>query len=240
MNKVIEISDRPNCDIIALSFPHPPTSINWSVFGIFHSDKNEDKLIVGSIESGGRQQHWKFGVFPNEYNFRVSNAMLVYHKYQYHCLDVKGRLGKFEDPHGGDVTWNIVPRIGFKGLKLRAVNQTFLAAGEDGDIFAVVVSCDNTEVSVYKLDPFEFEWIPVENLRDRMLFLSETASFGAKATRSAMGNKIYFPKFYGTSGVFYSLSTKKYRSYDGRFAANEPYMLENMSTATWIQPYYPS
>lgn len=126
------------------------------------------------------------------------------------------------------------------------VNRTFLAfigeggGGDDGEIFAVIVSHVNTKISIYKLNQSEKEWIPVNNLKDKMSFLSETVSFGAIAPRPQMSNKIYFPKFYGKSGVFYSLFTQKYHSYDGRFSGKEPYMVEDIATATWIQPNYPS
>ncbi|CAI9116299.1 OLC1v1017407C1 [Oldenlandia corymbosa var. corymbosa] len=253
MNR-IDIDIGPNYDIIALSFPFPPTISDWSIFGIFQSDDPllRHQIILGNINSGERQS-WHYKYFVNQNNIRISNGTLVYQDDQYYCLDVKGRVYAVQDPHGDNITfkyWCRPPifkvgpsRVGAAPSRFLDTNQSFLAAGleeDGGGIFAVIVSRDETKVSVYEFCRRECKWFPVENLRGRMLFVSETASFVAKATNPRMSNKIYFPKFYGASGVFYSLKTKKYHSYDGRFSSKESYTLQDMpSTATWIQPSLP-
>ncbi|CAI9115653.1 OLC1v1016617C1 [Oldenlandia corymbosa var. corymbosa] len=239
-NNRIEVSDWPTCHIIALTFPFPPTSSDWSVFGIFHCVQYPDKFTVGRIENG-KKPYWTFHFFSNPYKFQVCSNTLAYHNDRYYCLDMKGRLAIFfKDPDGIEmkVTWiDESTGIRFIGLKSRLLNRSFLAPGDDGEIFAAVISHRDPEVPVYKFDYLQTMWIPVENLRDTMLFVSEIASFVAKAPIcSHMGNKIYFPKFYRKNGVFYSLHTKKYHLYNGRFVDEKPYRLDNMAMGTWIQP----
>ncbi|CAI9108488.1 OLC1v1008086C1 [Oldenlandia corymbosa var. corymbosa] len=225
--------------VTAMSFDFPPTSSSWSVFGVFYHEEGElaGLISVANVKSGKRSQNWRVrNIFKKPDNFQVSTGALVSHNDRYYFLDVKGRVALFDPEHRRQYFYS--QPIGFRDVNSENVNQSFLVAGLDGgDVFAVIVSHDATKVSVYKLNPGNKRWVRVESLENIMVFVSVTSSFWAKAAEKWMGNKIYFPKFHGENGIFYSLTTQKYHSYDGRFSTQEPSQLIDMDSATWIQPY---
>jgi hypothetical protein len=66
-----------------------------------------------------------------------------------------------------------------------------------------------------------------------MLFVGNT-SFSAKAKFPGMENKIYFPRFYGQSIVFYSLETNNYRTFENE-VVNFESVREPLNSG-WIEP----
>jgi hypothetical protein len=88
-------------------------------------------------------------------------------------------------------------------------------------------------VRIFKLNESTMTWTKVESLGNYMLFVGKT-SFSAVAKISGMENKIYFPRFYDQSIVFYSLETKKYHTFE-----NEVVNFESVREAhncSWIEP----
>lgn len=61
-------------------------------------------------------------------------------------------------------------------------------------------------------------WEVVENLGDKILYISCGLCFAEKNRIQGKGNRIYFPKFYGKGGVYYSLETKEYHSVGGDYS----------------------
>ena len=55
-----------------------------------------------------------------------------------------------------------------------------------------------------------------------------------------MGNKIFFPKFNGKDGVFYSLVSKRYHTYGDDVCKNpcEIKELKEFVWATWVLPEF--
>ncbi|CAI9114958.1 OLC1v1015785C1 [Oldenlandia corymbosa var. corymbosa] len=165
---------------------------------------------------------------------------IVYQNNQYYLLDVKGRLGIYSPEQRVKFDFSSWT-VGFLDLDQKLVNLSFLAAGgeEDGpEIYAVILSHNGTKVWVYGFNPAENIWVRVENLSGIMVFDSDTAYFWTRATVPLMGNKIYFPEFHGKDGVFYSLTTKKYHSYDGRFSGEGLHGCKDYlaSSSIWIKP----
>ncbi|CAI9103781.1 OLC1v1002332C1 [Oldenlandia corymbosa var. corymbosa] len=236
-NQKIHIPDAwvPSHNIMALTCTSSPTSSDCSVFLICCF---QGLMVFGCAQNGSGVWVWRFCISGKLINFPISNCAILSHndEYLYYCLDVKGRVAIF---HTGRFKWYFKKsrRVGWADVPSKLVNRSYLAAGDDGkEAYAVIVSHNATQVRVYKLNPSEATWIRVENLRDKMLFVSGTTSFVARATEKRMGNKIYFPKFHGKNGVFYSLTTKKYHSYDGQFPTEDPSgLIDVASSSTWIQ-----
>ena len=107
----------------------------------------------------------------------------------------------------------------------------------NGDILSVFVHCGgDRRVCFYKLDFSKMVWEKIENLGNRMLYISNTTSFSTNSTIREMGNKIFFPKFTSKDGVFYSLVSKRYHTYGDDVHANprEIKELKEFVWATWV------
>ncbi|CAK9138855.1 unnamed protein product, partial [Ilex paraguariensis] len=148
----------------------------------------------------------------------------------YYWLDTAGNLGIF-DPKDNECSWTVCDK------PLRRLNnsqQSFMIES-DGELFTVFVGCDGRQVHVFKLDFSEEAWHEVQSLGDKMVHVSYRSSFSEKAVVRGTGNKIYFPKFYGGNGVFYSLGTRKFHSFVGNFSKEDFYDMKDMKHCTWIK-----
>ncbi|GFP91937.1 hypothetical protein PHJA_001337800 [Phtheirospermum japonicum] len=80
------------------------------------------------------------------------------------------------------------------------------------------------------------KWELVEDIGDKVLYLSPGSSFGDTARTKSTANTIRFPKFRGDVAVFYSLRDRKYHSLDGEYEADNAYGLKILDFASWIMP----
>lgn len=104
-------------------------------------------------------------------------------------------------------------------------------------ILAVLVTHDDRKVNVFRLSPQSNKkrWELVDNLGDKVLFVSRTTSFAATAPRRSMANMIYFPKIDGDNNVvFCFLDTRRYHSCSGDYSSNNSYGFMDLNFATWI------
>lgn len=231
----------PKFYILAMRLFSPPTAAEWSVVGIFDNrlkyseiDSIENtgsyKLQIGVLSS--ESNRWTYYNFRDRRDFQASNGTLVLHRGYYCSLDVKGRLTMI-DPR--DMRWWVAP-LKLNGSFRKVMLQNFLVE-VDETLLAVFVTGDGRKVSVYGLrNCGGSKWERITDLGDNMLYVSRTTSFCEVAVNKSMANKIFFPKFYGDSGVFYSLATKSYHSYDGKFCSKHSYGLKDIDSGIWIQP----
>lgn len=91
-------------------------------------------------------------------------------------------------------------------MKLKLRNNTQLLPTLENHVFVLVESCGeilivrmmgnggcNLNCDVFRADLTEMEWMKVENLGDRMLFLSHGSSISVSAREmSCKGNRIYY------------------------------------------------
>ncbi|XP_058784044.1 uncharacterized protein LOC131658807 [Vicia villosa] len=95
-------------------------------------------------------------------------------------------------------------------------------------INSFIVECNGNQLSVFEgpfgkwveifeLNKLTMTWTKVESLVNHMYFVGNT-SFFAKGKIAGMENKIYFPRFYGGSTVFYSSETKKFYTFEDEVA----------------------
>jgi len=89
-------------------------------------------------------------------------------------------------------------------------------------------------VQVFKLNESTMTWMKIESLKNHMLFVGKT-SFSVVANIPGMENKIYFPRFYDQSIVFYSLETNNYHTFENDEVVNFHHMREQLD-GCWIQP----
>ncbi|KAL3513799.1 hypothetical protein ACH5RR_026516 [Cinchona calisaya] len=227
--------DIPRSDyrFIALSFSQPPSSSNWSIVGIF-SQMSSNTLIVGEISCG--EDVWRNYAFQTRYKLHVSHSSPVLHQGKYYFLDVSGHLVRFiPDMTYGDKSLRTLPVNRPRRRFQSSVHQSFMAE-VNGQLLSVLVSSDLRRIHAEKIDASTNRREAVQDLGGLTLYISHTGTFSQVAATPSMANKIYLPKFYGESGVFYSLITKKYHSYNGTFSSTEPYQLKDLEFGTWIQP----
>ncbi|WJX92391.1 hypothetical protein P8452_74039 [Trifolium repens] len=107
----------------------------------------------------------------------------------------------------------------------------------DGNLLLVFESPFAKGVYIFKLNESTMTWTRVESLKNHMLFVGKT-SFSVVANIPGMENKIYFPRFYGQSIVFYSLETNNYHTFQNE-VVNFHHVREHLS-GSWIQPKWSS
>ncbi|EYU42389.1 hypothetical protein MIMGU_mgv1a018875mg, partial [Erythranthe guttata] len=106
----------------------------------------------------------------------------------------------------------------------------------DGEIWGVFVMNNDRKVEVLKFDLSDKCWNKVESLGDKCLYVSPNGSFAEDCDGgSDKANKIYFNKFHGKNGVWYSLSSGMYHSVGGDFASKDAYGLTQVDYSTWIK-----
>ncbi|PIN10680.1 hypothetical protein CDL12_16722 [Handroanthus impetiginosus] len=106
----------------------------------------------------------------------------------------------------------------------------------DGDIWCVFVTSNERRVSIQKLDLSKKRWIKIESLGDKCLYISINGSFAETSNVGGTANKIYFNKFYGKSGVMYSMTSRRYYSIGGGFASKDAYELTEVDYGVWLEP----
>ncbi|EYU17475.1 hypothetical protein MIMGU_mgv1a019176mg, partial [Erythranthe guttata] len=172
--------------------------------------------------------------------FNLSRACPpILHDGKIYFLDVKGNVAVFDM---NNVVWSLV--IYSRCLKKRRLRKNMIIKehflikpGGEEAIFAVFVVHDEIKVKVFKLMD-EFRWKLVENLGDRVFYVSHTSAFGYTTDNKSksMANKIFFPKIHDDNVVFYSLETHRYHSFEGDYSSHNCYNFEILNFATWVIP----
>ncbi|PIN00440.1 hypothetical protein CDL12_27052 [Handroanthus impetiginosus] len=110
----------------------------------------------------------------------------------------------------------------------------------DGDIWCVFVTGNERRIIIRKLNLSEHLWMKLESLGNKCLYVSTIGSFAESSDVSGMGNKIYFNKFHGESGITFSLTSGRYYSFGGGFASKDASGVPEGCYGVWLKPtlYY--
>ncbi|KAK6115078.1 hypothetical protein DH2020_007347 [Rehmannia glutinosa] len=186
------------------------------------------------------EDEWEINEYrPNKNEFLVSRGAPVLHRGLLYFLDVKGNVATFNMSKCDDCKPRL--HVKFRCLRRRRLGNKikehflFKIKGEEA-LFAVFLLHEERKVNMYRLLEPEMKWEPVEDIGDKILYLSHASSFGDTAFLKNMANRIYFSRFHGDSAVFYTLSSGKYHSLDGDYSENNSYGLKRLDFATWITP----
>jgi hypothetical protein len=139
--------------------------------------------------------------------FPLYNINPVFHNGLFYYLSIKGKLAVI-DAVGG-LSWKELvepPCSGYFNSFLVECN---------GNLLSIFEASFGKWVQVFMLNESTMTWIKVKSLENYMLFVGKT-SLSSMAKIHGMENKIYFPRFYGQSIVFYSLETKNYHTFDNQ------------------------
>ncbi|KAK2999419.1 hypothetical protein RJ639_006648 [Escallonia herrerae] len=114
---------------------------------------------------------------------------------------------------------------------------------DEEDIMSVFVGVEGfkrgAKISVFRLDRLKMEWQEIEELGDKMLFLSDSTCLSATSHIPGMENKIYFPKLprlHGRYGVFYSLATGMHQTFGNDFSSTNLGDTRELLNCSWIEP----
>ncbi|KAK6115049.1 hypothetical protein DH2020_007318 [Rehmannia glutinosa] len=236
-NRKIELPCKLRFGYTTLCFLHPPTSPDCVIVGIGTPDSN-NVMKICVLRHG--EDEWEINEYrPNKNEFLVSRGAPVLHRGLLYFLDVKGNVATFNMSKCDDCKPRL--HVKFRCLRRRRLGNKikehflFKIKGEEA-LFAVFLLHEERKVNMYRLLEPEMKWEPVEDIGDKVLYLSHASSFGDTAYLKNMANRIYFSRFHGDSAVFYSLNSGKYHSLDGDYSENNSYGLKRLNFATWITP----
>ncbi|KAG8370538.1 hypothetical protein BUALT_Bualt14G0127400 [Buddleja alternifolia] len=218
-------------------FFHPPTSPQCFIFGIADHDKSTN-LPIGMLKQ--EEDKWtSYCYCSNKFPFLVSSCTPVLHRGFVYCLDMNGNIGTFDiNGQFSRRSWVVYTKCLSPPRRRCTIKQHFLFKiyGKKKMIFVVFVEHDERKVNVFRLLEPEMKWESVEDLGDKMLWVSHSAAFAETAPKKSMANRIYFPMFHGDKGVFYSLNTRKYHSFEVDYTNINSYGLKEFRFATWYTP----
>ncbi|KAL3538651.1 hypothetical protein ACH5RR_002017 [Cinchona calisaya] len=223
--------DLPRIDykVSSVTFTNPPTSNDCEIVGFSTVD---DVIRVYSIKRG--KESWTEHEFKNRFCVVLSRCNPVLHGWRYYCLGTKGNLVVY-DPKKNTVHRTGSPNHIWAHFEDSDCRHYMLES--EGDIFAVFVACSGRHICICRLNLSKMVWEMAEDLlEDKMLFVSRPASFLKKALVRGTGNKIYFPRFHGDNGLFYSLATKRYHTFGGGSCYESFHNSKERLYCTWMKP----
>ncbi|KAK6132267.1 hypothetical protein DH2020_033967 [Rehmannia glutinosa] len=236
-NRKIELPCKHPLGYTTICFFHPPTSPDCVVVGIATPYFGEVVVKIVVLRHG--ENKWEVNKYRHGKRFLVSRGAPVLHRGLLYFLDVKGNVATF-DMSKRDCKLRFV--IKFRCLRQRRIDSKikehflFKIKGEE-NLFAVFLMYEERKVNMFKLLEPEMKWELVEDIGDKVLYLSHVSSFGDTAYLKNMENRIYFPRFHGDSAVYYSLSSGKYHSLDQNYnSSNNSCLLKRWDFAVWITP----
>jgi hypothetical protein len=157
------------------------------------------------------------------------NVSPVFHNGLFYFLSKSGKLAVIEAT-GENIRWIVLEEL---QAPCSTCFKNFLVEC-DGNLLSVFESPFAKGVQVFKLNESTMTWMKVKSLKNHMIFVGKT-SFSAVANIPGMENKIYFPRFYGKSVVFYSLETNNYHTFQNDEVVNFHHTRECLN-GTWIRP----
>ncbi|KAK2393919.1 hypothetical protein QL285_055815 [Trifolium repens] len=213
---------------------------NIRCFGMSHSPTSSRCVIVELVKDlsiinpiatayinfrGGNYRLFTFdsGKFPHY------NTNPAFHNGLFYFLSKTGELAVIEVTRE-NIRWKVLEEL---QAPCNTCFNNFLV-GCDDNLLSVFESPFAKGVQVFKLNKSTMKWMKVESLKNHMLFVGKT-SFSVVANIPGMENKIYFPRFYRKSIVFYSLETNNYHTFENDEVVNFHHMREHLN-GTWIQP----
>ncbi|WCJ33937.1 F-box family protein [Euphorbia peplus] len=206
----------------SMSFSSPPTSSNCFVIGMTWDGRF-------AITNRG-EENWEFyGTFKIAEEY-VSCSHLVLCGNRCYAIGDDSNILVF------DLKQKVTKSIGTPfPWRSSLVEATYLVENE-AELSVVIVFSDEQKVYVSKMNESKRQWMPIEALRNTMLFVSKTSSMLKPAPVKASSNKIYFPKILNNQMyVPYCLDTKKYTSFLRDYISGSPWNVKQWVNCAWIE-----
>ncbi|CAA0827380.1 Unknown protein [Striga hermonthica] len=221
----------------SICFTSPPTTDKCFVFGIFVFGTEFGLIRLGDMQ-------WEIGPF-NRGSIQPRICPPVFHCGVYHYLGSGAPRSRdlvtFDPMRTGPARCLPKPKWTPDGNEedddedYEKDHELYLAEAQ-GEILAVFVYNAERKLSVKRWDFGVSHWRRVQSLGGKCMYVSRNGSFVETRPCHGLENKIYLNKFFGESGVLYSMATGMYHSIEGGFASRDGYRLAcNFDFATWIK-----
>ncbi|TMX05747.1 hypothetical protein EJD97_001782 [Solanum chilense] len=226
------------------SFSAPPTSPDCTVFCICTDIC--DKIYFCILRRFERE--WNILEYDRDADFIASSSTSLFYKGRYYySLSKQGDLVIYDmddEDEQPQPRW-IKSSTSFLRNRLSTKRcQSFMTESDEGELLVVFMSCDGQWVQVCKLDESRMIWVPVHDLGNKSIFISNPATFVETIKIKGTQNKIYVPWFRGTNvnnkqnkvPLFYSVATRKYHSFGASASYSSLYESTRPASNTWIKP----
>ncbi|CAN1246552.1 F-box/kelch-repeat protein At1g57790 [Linum grandiflorum] len=229
-----------------MSFSAPPTSPHCVVFGIKNMYPNKARFkscyerLLGSKVITNR---CRFRPVPGKTSVIWSSlgSAPVFHKGAFYCLSQSGQLGVF-DPSKKSNIWRMVDTSNDVPWRSHC-DKVYLMESSRGELISVVVD-DGSQGEFLLMFKFDEElklWQNLGSLEDQVAFLSPTSCIVLPCKElqvNGLENTIHFPRFHGNCNVFYSLSTRRFHSFEGGYTGDDASDKELPMNSTWMMPVF--
>ncbi|CAN1131498.1 F-box/kelch-repeat protein At1g57790, partial [Linum perenne] len=164
----------------------------------------------------------------------------VLHNGSFYCLSKYGVLGVY-NPENCD--WRLINNTKHKAFLADKFDEPYLMESCNGELISVVVGARGESIRVLKFDENLNMWHNVSSLEDQVIFLSRSSCMVMHCDElqvKGLQNTIHFSRLHGNCNIFYSLSTKKYHTFDGSYASEDLWDTKLILNCTWLVPNFNS
>ncbi|CAN1131501.1 F-box/kelch-repeat protein At1g57790 [Linum perenne] len=164
----------------------------------------------------------------------------VLHNGAFYCLSKYGVLGVY-NPDKCD--WRLINNTKHKAFLADKFDEPYLMESCNGELISVVVGARGESIRVLKFDENLNMWQNVSSLEDQVIFLSRSSCMVMHCDElqvKGLQNTIHFSRLHGNCNIFYSLSTKKYHTFDGSYASEDLWDTKLLLNCTWLMPDFNS
>ncbi|XP_058079397.1 F-box/kelch-repeat protein At1g57790-like [Magnolia sinica] len=223
----IELPDLEYRNVFnCITFSSTPTSSDSTIFAVNTLGGSVTIYICRRGDMSWIEDH-----LPSNLPFTMSYSNPVFKDEVFYVLGHNGVLGVCDPKR---ITWTILAKpkpLKFCNCrKVPSCKWEYYLVESRGELLMVVIGFSGTPIQVFRLEASEMEWVKMETLEDRILFVGRWTSLSSTALVKGMENKIHFPIVSGEDCVFYSL--KDSRCYPSR----DFYECEEYIYSTWIEP----
>ena len=238
-----------------IGLPDIPSHTLVSEFSFYSLPTSSEECKVVAMDNSGvislkifitkpREENWTRVHLFYEYEKRFLYGAMrhficctpVFHNGKCYCLDHDGKVAVF-DLKDIENSWGFCGKP-YSKVDHRLVVQSFMVESDE-ELLTVFLS-DEAQIWICKLNPVTREWTKVEDLGNKVLYLSNGASWVERTMFEGMGNKIYLPIMCPTTNniLFYSLATGKFHCHGHDFSRTNFYDMKQLHQSTWIEPWY--
>ncbi|CAN1270201.1 F-box/kelch-repeat protein At1g57790 [Linum perenne] len=171
-----------------------------------------------------------------------SSSSPVFHNGVFYCLSKYGILGEY-NPKKTYKVWRLINTTKHRAFLGDILDEPYLMESCNGELISVVVGARGESVTVLKFDENLNIWQNVSSLQNQVIFLSRTSCVVMHCDElqvKGLRNTIHFPRLHGNCNIFYSLSTKKYHTFDGTYASEDLCNTKLLLNCTWMVPNFHS
>ncbi|CAN1839052.1 hypothetical protein LINPERHAP1_LOCUS35647 [Linum perenne] len=117
--------------------------------------------------------------------------------------------------------------------------EAYLMESPQKELMSVVVGSKGKPVRIVKFNHDLQKWQSVSSLNHQVIFLSHPTCLVIDSKElqvKGFANTIHFPRFHGNYNVFYSISSKKFHTFEGGYASEDLCDTRLVLNSTWMIP----